>query len=418
MYRKIVFISIVLLVSILASSGCLPFNRGIVSGDQAATQNAIIIQAVQSTATTMAMQTQIAQLQTQLAQGGAQPVAPTDTQQATAVEAVEATKTAPPPPTATLTATPAPPTNTPVPPTNTPIPPSLTPTMTPIPCNSAHFESDVSIPDGTSFAPGTTFTKTWRLRNDGACTWTASGYDIVFVGGTQFGSTTVVDLPGNVSPGQVIDVSVTMTAPASAGKYRSNWKLRDAAGVLFGVGHTGVSFYADINVSAPQSGVPYSFIANMCQASWTSGAGSLPCPGADNDARGFVMRVDNPILETGYVDDEPVLVMYPQMINDGVIHGTYPAFHVESGYHFLTTVGCAYKATNCYVTFRLDYQIGNGAIATLGAWNEKYDNAFYQVDVDLSSLAGSDVKFILTVLSDGSSSQDRAQWLLPRIEKK
>ena len=73
------------------------------------------------------------------------------------------------PPTATPTATTAP-TNTPVPPTPTPVPPTATPT--PIPCNWAQFVEDVSVKDGTVFTPDSLFTKTWRLKNIGTCTWT------------------------------------------------------------------------------------------------------------------------------------------------------------------------------------------------------------------------------------------------------
>ena len=39
------------------------------------------------------------------------------------------------------------------------------------------------------------------------------------------------------------------------------------------------------------------------------------------------------------------MVMNPQMINDGIIRGKYPPFHVVSGNHFIATIGCAYKAT-------------------------------------------------------------------------
>jgi hypothetical protein len=33
-------------------------------------------------------------------------------------------------------------------------------------CDSAHFVSDLSYPDGTSVAPGSTFIKGWRLTNN------------------------------------------------------------------------------------------------------------------------------------------------------------------------------------------------------------------------------------------------------------
>jgi hypothetical protein len=416
----IVFIAFLLLA--LGMSACFPRLSPTVSeGDQAATQDAFIRDAVQSTATTMAMLTEISKLQTQIAQpGGGQAQPATATLPSTSVSGAttEATFTPVPSntPTNAPTSTPEP-TNTPVPPTNTPVPPTPTFTVTPIPCNSAHFVSDVTIPDGTTVSPGTTFTKTWRLKNDGACTWTTS-YDVVFVSGTQMSSSAIVDMQGNVTSGQVIDISVTMTAPTTPGKYRSNWKLRDASGVLFGVGQTSVPFYADIKVVESQSNAPLDFVGRMCEAEWTSGAGTLHCPGTDGDARGFVLRVNNPTLESGYVDDEPVLVTNPQMITDGIIRGKYPAFKVATGHHFVTIIGCAFKATNCDVNFQLDYQIGTGSIQTLKTWHEVYDEKFSQVDVDLSSLAGKDVKFILTVFANGSSNQDRAQWLAPSIIKK
>ena len=36
------------------------------------------------------------------------------------------------------------------------------------------------MPDNTEIAAGTTFVKTWRLKNNGSCTWT-SGYSRVFL---------------------------------------------------------------------------------------------------------------------------------------------------------------------------------------------------------------------------------------------
>ena len=38
----------------------------------------------------------------------------------------------------------------------------------------AQFVTDVTVPDGTKYDPGATFTKTWRLRNVGTCTWTTA----------------------------------------------------------------------------------------------------------------------------------------------------------------------------------------------------------------------------------------------------
>ena len=70
------------------------------------------------------------------------------------------------------------------------------------------------------------------------------------------------------------------------------------------------------------------------------------------------------------------------------------------------------------MNFQLDYQIGTGSIGNLRTWHEIDDGKFSQVDVDLSSLVGYDVKFILTILANGPATQDRAQWLVPSIVKK
>jgi len=51
-------------------------------------------------------------------------------------------------------------------------------------CDAAKFVSDLTVPDGTNFASGAAFTKTWRLQNVGTCTWGTS-YRLVFSGGEQ-----------------------------------------------------------------------------------------------------------------------------------------------------------------------------------------------------------------------------------------
>jgi hypothetical protein len=148
------------------------------------------------------------------------------------------------------TATPAPSaaaTQTPLPsvtqrPLNTAVPP------TPIPCDSATFLQDVTIPDGTQVTPGQVFTKTWRLRNTGSCTWTTS-YALLFDSGTAMNAPSALNLPGSVPPGQYIDLSVSLTAPTAPGTYRGNFKLRNANGAVFGIGpYNNVAFWVEVKV--------------------------------------------------------------------------------------------------------------------------------------------------------------------------
>jgi hypothetical protein len=167
-------------------------------------------------------------------------------------------------------------------------------------------------------------------------------------------------------------------------------------------------------IPPPAPGAYYDFASNACSASWLSGAGALPCPGADGDSRGFVLQVGSPKLENGAIDSAMGLVLFPQNKYDGYIKGRYPEIAIQAGDRFQGIVGCAY-ASSCYVTFKLDYQIGTGPVTTFWSWKEKNEGLYYRVDKDLSSLAGKKVKFILTILSTGYATGDRVIWGQPRI---
>jgi hypothetical protein len=108
--------------------------------------------------------------------------------------------------------------------------------------------------------------------------------------------------------------------------------------------------------------------------------------------------------------------MAPENVNNGLLRAKFPPLTVQNYDHFLAIVQCAYQASSCSVRFQLDYQIDNNSIQNLGSWDQTYDNSYKVVDVDLSSLAGKNVNFILTIMANGSASGDRALWLLPRIE--
>ena len=343
----------------------------------------------------------------------------------------------------------------------------LTPTVPPAPCDKAEFVADMNVPPGTVMSPGETFIKIWRLANTGSCAWTNS-YQLVFFSGEQMGAPSQVPFNVNVVPGQTVDVYITLTAPSVPGSYRGYWMLKNANGALFGSGPQGNEpWFVDITVpgstvtssptftpspnldtptatpsptgtisetpggptnsptptvtpggpvETPVLGVVYDFAAGMCSATWTSAAGQLPCPGIDGNPNGFVFKVDNPKLETGATDTRTALLTFPQNIQNGYIQGMYPPFHVQSGDRFRSTLTCEFGATGCYVAFRIDYQVGAEPIKTLfGSFLERYEGRNYTADIDLSSLAGKDVKFILTVLSAGIATGDRAMWVGPII---
>ncbi|MBV6450129.1 MAG: hypothetical protein MHPDNHAH_00850 [Anaerolineales bacterium] len=336
----------------------------------------------------------------------------------------------PPPPTVTGT----PPTSTP---TKTPGP--ITPTVPPSACDRVQFVADVTVPDGSTFAPGATFTKTWRLKNVGSCTWTTS-YQLAFFSGEQMSAPASATFPRDVAVGQTIDITVPMTAPAAAGSYRGYWMFKNASGALFGIGsQANKPWWVDIKVSGPtltpsgptktptptattgptvtpQPGSVLDFATGACSATWTSGAGQLPCPGTDGDARGFALKLNSAKLENGSTDPRQTVLTFPQNVSSGYIQGSYPPFRVQAGDRFRSTIGCEYGSNLCYVAFRLDYQIGSDPVATFwGPFLERYEGQSFNVDIDLSPLAGKDVKFVLTALAVGPATGDRALWVGPHI---
>lgn len=139
-------------------------------------------------------------------------------------------------------ATQAPPPTAAVQPTVKPLP-SLTPnvsnpTAAALPCDRAAFVDDITIPDGTILSPNATFTKTWRLKNNGSCEWNSS-YKMVFTSGDAMGAEASYALPGKVAPGGTVDLSVTLKAPGTPKTYQGEWKLENASGQKFGVGSKG-----------------------------------------------------------------------------------------------------------------------------------------------------------------------------------
>lgn len=206
-------------------------------------------------------------------------------------------------PTQTLAATSTPP------PTTTPFPTvtSVPPTPIPAPCDRAQFIADVTIPDGANYAPNTAFVKTWRLKNDGSCTWTPS-YALVFDSGNALNGPTEVALPGNVAPGQTVDLSVSLKSPASAGVYQSYWKLRNASGSRFGIGNNAAgAFWVKITVGntvtpgpSPTSGTVVSGSCQILEVGPTYAA-EFP-PNATFDSRWKVKNISSSSWTVDTVD--------------------------------------------------------------------------------------------------------------------
>lgn len=106
--------------------------------------------------------------------------------------------------------------------------------------NKMAFFADVTVPDGTLFKQGETFTKTWRLRNEGTCT-IDQNYSLVFASGDPLSGPLTAPMPG-ITPGQVVDLSLNLSAPSQGGTYAANYEFQDPQGNRFGVNSSGVDY--------------------------------------------------------------------------------------------------------------------------------------------------------------------------------
>ncbi len=340
-------------------------------------------------------------VQTKIARGNlaAQTVAARMTRQASTTNSPDVLA-----PTATLT----------VSPTSTQTPSPL-PTLTqPSNCDRADFLADISSETTTVLYPGEVFRKTWRFQNVGRCTWTPD-YRLVMVNG-EFQGGTSVPIPMYVQPGQVIDITTTLVAPGRSGSYTSYWNLRNTSGQLFGFGPYGEAplviqtYVVDTNES-----FSYNFATNYCAADWRTGAGMISCSGIKDEAIGFVIFLDYPILENGDPAG-PSLWTLPNNSANGWISGTYPPILIRQGDHFKSKVGCLYDIPDCNVLFQVEYETMDGSVQTLGRWRESYNGLVTTINIDLSPLAGQYIRFIFTVTVQNNQPLDANNvWAFPRI---
>jgi hypothetical protein len=99
-------------------------------------------------------------------------------------------------------------------------------------CDDAKFSADLSIPDYSKLLPGTKFRKTWRIYNNGTCTWNKN-YTLTYISGNKMGADTI-SLPKTVKPGEFLEISQDFTAPDVEEDYSNFWRLRNPIGIIFG----------------------------------------------------------------------------------------------------------------------------------------------------------------------------------------
>ena len=235
-----------------------------------------------------------------------------------------------------------------------------------------------------------------------------------------------------------MDLSLNLIAPAQPGLQQANWLLQTPGGVNFGMGSTyDQPIWVRIRVletpagtvtstpilgdtltppaTPPGGNVALNLGNSACSAQWTNQDTSLPCPGVEGDSSGSVLLLERGQVEGGELAEAPSILILPGVSADANIQGLFPEYTVQPGDRFRAVVSCEQGATLCSILFRLAYQDRTGNSRELWSFGEFYDGHSFNLDLDLSHLAGERVRFILGVSALGSPVGDRALWVNPRV---
>ncbi len=136
--------------------------------------------------------------------------------------------------------------------------------------DAAAFVADVTVPDYSHFDYKQAFTKVWRVKNVGTCTWTAD-YKAMYSDGDALGAPASIAL-SETAPGATLDISAIMNSGTRDGKFEIFYKLTNAAGSAMPI-DAGSSLWALITVGKYVAYPPATAIPASTPSSGSGSAG-------------------------------------------------------------------------------------------------------------------------------------------------
>lgn len=98
---------------------------------------------------------------------------------------------------------------------------------------AAKFVAHVTVSKDSSVQPGETFLKVWRVQNSGHSTW-PEGCRLINVGGNSLGVAEEGVPVQSIAPGETVDISLALRAPAFPGRHVGYFRLVSPDGTRFG----------------------------------------------------------------------------------------------------------------------------------------------------------------------------------------
>ena len=178
----------------------------------------------------------------------------------------------------------------------------------------------------------------------------------------------------------------------------------------------------------PKPVIGFDFVARAQEAEWivggpSTGAGTrIEFGGPRDDPRGFALWPDWDFAMEDGTQPAPKTTLYthPKWEDNGVISGQFPAYTVQRGDHFRAEFGYIWQRADAESDHKVRVQVNyklDGRLASLYNETKSYSTKLSDLDLDLSSLVGQRVDFVLAVTAEGSSGRDWAVWVNPRIER-
>jgi hypothetical protein len=131
-------------------------------------------------------------------------------------------------------------------------------------CSNLKFVRDVNYPSGTVVKPGTVFTKTWKVENNGSCNWMFL-YRLAYLSGADL-DPTIGTLGKQVTPGNWAELSVSLQAPNKTGTYTAYFRFSDGThmfgetlGVTIVVQNEPTNTPQPTNTTAPANTATFTF---------------------------------------------------------------------------------------------------------------------------------------------------------------
>jgi hypothetical protein len=291
--------------------------------------------------------------------------------------------------------------------------------------NKGRFAGDVTVEDGTEFAPGEPFEKVWSVTNYGDCPW-GGGYTVRFVEGDLMGAPESVPIIEVVEPEATGSITIPMVAPDLPGTYRGNWQMVGLDGQTFGP-----DLYLEIEVvpgilrvNEANATTLYDFIANAAQAQWSAGDTSYTVIETPID-RNLVIPDPQGLVAVGPAEfggetTSPgnVLLTHPHL-ELGLIEGVYQVdTPLQPTDALIGSLGLPKAAAinDDGVTFELSFKPANGPDQLLFSKSVKYEDTPVSVSQALTTLpAGQTGAFTLRVKGGASLSYDWATWIELRL---